>query len=986
MDYSQLGNKKRKRQQNPQTTRVRNKISLLTLRITLAILLIGGFALLGGGIGLYMGILNNSPELNLDLVRSGYHSSVIVNHHTGEEMVRLHRGHNHESVTLDQIPEHVQNAFLAIEDERFWTHNGIDIRAIGRAAHTIIVTAGARTEGASTITQQLVKNMLDRFDSDLITKLQEQYLAVNFERELTERLGGCTRSAKEFILESYLNIINLGRSNYGVQAAAMFYYGVDVWDLTIAQAATIASITQNPTNLPPDTRTVNNWRRTQLVLENMLRLEFITQTEFDEAMETFVREDGAVIGTVYKTLQGGGIRPIISHFDCFTDALLDAVRDDLMTAFGITRDMANTQIFTQGLRIYSTQDLEQQAIIDRIFLDESYWPEADFTLDIDYHLDIRNTVTGLKNHYRIERQGFRNMEEIEAFIYEFQRERMHATDEVFNELRLITPQPQAAFVLLDHHTGFVHALRGVRGEKGQNRTFNRATQATRSPGSQFKPLATFAPAFDRGIMQPATVIDDVPFVNVDGSGVWAPRNWWGSEFEGMQATARRAIYRSMNVASVRATMAPDIQHVGLLNMFNFMQSLGFTTLVESSVRGGVTFSDIGGALTLGGTTDGVRLIELAGAYGAIANMGELNRPVLYSKVVNHEGIIILDNSTNPERVMRDTTAYLLIDTMKDTMTASGATGGAVLTGGPLPDAGFTSALARSIPVMGKTGTSQDSADLGFSGSTPYFTASIWMGNDSNQRMSRAASSIHTAVWGRIMREVHEGFEPRNFDRPPGIVSRSVCRDSGLLMTEFCANDPRGNRARTDIFAAQHVPTRYCTVHQRKTYCTAYGFLVGANCSPDTITTRVGLVRSVPVSDPTVNLRDRQWEFPSGVANNIVCYQCSQRTPEFDWDWGWGWGGQPQATPPPLSSGDFGGFPSAGLHDTNQNQASEWSPLLTPDGTPVGGAFQPGPTPTPTPVPGTVLPPLNPAPTTPPNISDELGGSFLVPTQTIPLPY
>jgi len=226
MEYSQLGFKRSRRKQNPHTTRVRNKVGLLALRITLGAVLVAGFALFGVGLGLWFGILDNAESLDLNMVSMGGESSVIVCGVTGEELIRLHAGHNRESVTIDQIPLHVQNAFIAIEDERFWEHNGIDVRSIGRAAYRLVESGGSRTEGASTITQQLIKNMLERFDSNFIYKLQEQYLAVNLERQLTEMWG--RQAAKEFILESYLNIINLGRSNFGVQAAALFYYGVDV--------------------------------------------------------------------------------------------------------------------------------------------------------------------------------------------------------------------------------------------------------------------------------------------------------------------------------------------------------------------------------------------------------------------------------------------------------------------------------------------------------------------------------------------------------------------------------------------------------------------------------------------------------------------------------------------------------------------------------------------------------------------------------------
>ena len=846
MDYSKLGNRRNRRKQNPHTTRVRNKVGLIALRVTLALVLIVGFGAMGAGLGLYFGILGNSPELDFDMVRPVYQSSVIVDARTNEELIRLHAGHNSESVTIDQIPLHVQNAFIAIEDERFWEHNGVDIRGIGRATYRLITSGGATTEGASTITQQLIKNMLRRFDSNAIYKLQEQYLAITFERELTERWG--RQAAKEFILESYLNIINLGRSNYGVQAAALFYYGVDVWDLTIAQAATIAAITQNPSRFPPDTRPEANWVRAQHVLDSMHRLGFITDEELEEALNS------DVYSTIVRT-EGGDVRSIISPFDCFTNALLDAVRDDLMTQHNLTRDMANIKIFTGGLRIYSTQNHQMQAAVDRVFLDDSYWPAADFTIDIEFNFSIYNTITNQTRHYRVNRT-VRNMDEAEDVMAQILEERMMFGDEVANTNPLFTPQPQAAFVLLDHHTGHVLALRGVRGESGANRTLNRATQqVARSPGSQMKPIATFAPAFDMGIMQPATVIDDIPFTLVSPSGSWTPNNWWGSSFEGMNMTARRAIYRSANVSSARATADPSIPHVGVQTMFDYLRRMGITSLVDGQD---------GAAVTLGGMHRGVHLIELAGAYGLIANGGYFNRPVLYTMVLGPEGEIVLENNVAPEQVLRDTTAYLLIDTMRNTLTNNGATGHAAAWAN-------NPQMRRDIPAAGKTGTSQDNRDLGFTGFTPYLTGAIWMGNDNNARMHPNTRSNHTVAWRSIMQEIHEGMPPRAFERPAGrIVSVTICRDSGLLPGPYCNHDPRGGRTRSEIFDSRFAPTEICDVHQEKTYCAEHGYLAGANCPPWSVVTRVGLVRRNPIAVENASVWDRHLEFPQGVLDGLYC--------------------------------------------------------------------------------------------------------------------
>jgi len=843
MDYSKEANKRRRRKDRPQTTRIRNKVSLMLLRVVLAVVLIGGFAAVGAGFGLWMGILANAPEINLDFITNVNQSSQILDARTGEVREVLHAGHNREFVSIDQIPKHVQNAFVAIEDERFWTHNGIDIRSIGRAIHTVISTGGERTEGASTITQQLIKNMLGRFDSDLITKLQEQYLAVNFENYLEQQLGS-REAAKEFILESYLNIINLGRSNYGVQAAAQFYFGVDVGELTIAQAATIAAITQNPWRFPPDTRPADNWGRAQLVLQNMLRNGFITEEEYSYARRQrpgYNPRTGAALyddegnriylGYVYDTIVrvDGEIRTIISPFDCFTDALIAQVRLDLMREFGIDREQANRIIFTQGTQIFSTQNLEYQAIVDQYFLDPAVWPQTGLTIDVVYEMTVFNDITRLRRHY----QRFyiaRDMDDAEAWIQSIQSELLTANDSIENESRMFTPQPQAAFILTDHHTGHVLAMRGVRGEKGANATFNRVTQSTRSPGSQMKPLVPFAPGIEIGLFQPATIIEDMPFtlIGTAGAANWSPQNWWNTGYEGPM-TVRRAIYRSANVVSARAGADPRIPHVGVPMMRAFLENLGITTLGPHD----------GAAMVLGGLTHGLRLIELNQAYAAIANGGQMNPNVLYTMVLDHQGNVLLENAHNPRTVMSPSTAYLLIDMMKDTMTAAGATG---------HNANWTvgSGLRGRIPISGKTGTSQRNTDLGFTASTPFYTASIWMGNDSAVGMPGINNQIHTPVWRMIMEDIHRDFPSRDFDRPATIVHGRVCALTGKLAGEFCS------ATRVDLFATGHGPTDICTGHRTVYYCTVSGLMSRGYC-PSTTLVSSGLSGYCDIHFPQPNI-------------------------------------------------------------------------------------------------------------------------------------
>jgi len=853
MDYSRQGNKKNKRKGNPHTKRVKNKIGVVVLRLFLSVILIGGFAIVGGVWGIYLGILADSPSLENILEGLGapeYRTTVIVNQR-GEELTRLHGGQNHVSVPLEQIPMHVRHAFVAIEDERFFEHFGIDVRAIGRAVH-MLLTTDSGAQGASTITQQLIKNMLNRFESDLTTKLQEQYLAVNFERMLTEALG-CRYMAKDLILESYLNIISLGRTSIGVQAAAWFYYGVDVSELTIAQGATIAAITQNPSRFPPDVRPYDNWQRTQLVLNSMLRLGFITEEEHAIAMEV---DSETGLGVVYNTIfrvEGGGTRPLVSEFDCFTDALIEQVATDLAVAFNLTREQAMNRIYTTGLRIVSTQDDHLQRIVDNAFLNDALWPGPDsgFAILVEYYLTVFNTITESRRHYR-HSATVNNMDAAHAFIQQVQHDRMTTHDRIESDRSFFLPQPQGAFLLMDHHTGHIVAMRGIRGEKEGNMMFNRATQAMRHPGSQLKPLVPFGVGFELGIMQPATVFDDIPFTFISpGSPPWTPGNWWGSTFEGL-STARRAIYRSQNVVSARAAVDNSIAHVGLPSIMAFLENLGISTLTDTD----------GAAVVLGGMTRGVKLYELAGAYAAVANMGEFNAPVLYTRVYDHLGNILLENPHQPRRVMRETTAYLLIDTMRDTLTRG--------TGNRVRDA--VNDTRQNIDFAGKTGTSERNTDLGFVGFSPYFTAAIWMGNDLHTGMHRNSNQFHTPLWGHIMNEIHLTLPPRRFEQPLGITTVTVCLDSGHRATDLCRTDPRGNRTRNEVFASIHAPglDEYCTVHQSHLVCTVTGHLASEHCPPETTVTRVGIVRPFPIDHITETVSDRVHEIPFDVRAGHVC--------------------------------------------------------------------------------------------------------------------
>ena len=791
MDYSKQGNKNRKRTSKQRAKKSRNKVGVLIFRVMVSLMIIAGFGVAGLGMGVYMGIIENADVFeDYRAVLPTDSVSIVFDRH-GNEIERFIGTENREFVTLNEIPVHMQLAIIAIEDERFFEHNGIDMRSIARALYQ---TALGTQQGGSTITQQLIKMSRGLQANDLESKLQEQYMSIRFEQMLTEQLGS-TQAAKYYILEAYLNSIPMHHNISGVQAASHFYFGgTDISDITLAQAAVLAGITNRPTFYAPTINPENNRRRAERVLGNMLRLEFITEREYREAhLELETLYDNI---TQYRPSATGTVTAAGQHVQSwFVDALIEQLIEDLM-GLGYTRQTASHRVFNGGLRIYTTLDRDMQRIMDDVFLDDSFFPQRDFHIDVTYFISIRNDITGQMYHFEENRQ-VDNVYQKEAFIEEVRERLMMANRTLIAERYVAHPQPQAAMIIMDQHTGFVKAVTGGRGEKMTNRAFCRATQAMRQPGSVFKVPAAFAPAIDLGLMGVNTILRDEPFsVDMGGGHMYTPNNWWGASWRG-NVTVRAAIYDSMNVVSVRTMVETGVQA-----SFDYLLRFGFTTLVEGEWRHGRFFTDIGPATALGGITDGVTQIEVTASYAAMANGGIYRRPMFYTRVYDHEGNVLL--SYNLERdshvVLRPTTAYMLTDAMRDTLTRG------------------TGRVARfqnvSMPVAGKTGTSQNTRDLTFVGYTPHLTAGIWLGHDSENFISETGNP-HLVIWRTVMERIHADLPWMDFERPAGFVEITVCRDSGRrAIPGLCNHDIRGPRATTDLLAIDLTEGLYCEVHTR----------------------------------------------------------------------------------------------------------------------------------------------------------------------------
>lgn len=788
MNYSKKSVRKKQQALHSTSKKWSRKIAFTFVQVFLIGMV--GMAIIGvsAGIGAFRGILASAPEIgNIDVTPSGF--STFVYDIEGNQTAKLvAKDANRIPVTIDTVPQDLKDAFVAIEDARFYDHNGIDIKGIIRAG-VVGIQNRHFSEGASTITQQLLKNNVftdwtseDSLADKFKRKFQEQYLALELEKVMD----------KETILINYMNTINLGSNTLGVEAASRRYFGKHVNELNLSECAVIAGITQNPSRFNPTTHPEKNAERREKVLNNMLDQGYITNEEYEEALAD----------DVYSRIQIADAENEDNAINTyFVDALTDDVMEDLIAA-GYNETQAYTLLYSGGLKIYSTQDPKIQAICDSAFADESNFP-ANTKWYLNYELTIDKSNGERENHstemfrsyWRENRSASYNLiytsqEEAYQDIELYKEAIMAAGDEVFGENISLTPQPQVSLVVQDQHTGYVVAMEGGRGAKLASRTLNRATDTARQPGSTFKIVSTYAPALDSAGLTLATIMNDAPFNYADGRPV---ANWYGESYRGL-SSLRTGIAQSMNIVAVK-TLTQITPRLG----YDYLTNFGFTTLEESKEINGKIYSDIQQALALGGITNGVTNEELNAAYACIANNGTYIKPKLYTRVVDHDGNIILDNTMPQSRqVIKETTAFLLTDAMVDVVTSG--TGGSVNFGG--------------MAIAGKTGTTSDYNDVWFSGYTPYYTATTWAGFDNNVKLSGDEKNLAKKLWRAVMSQIHEELPSQSFSVPAGIVTATVCSRSGKIPIDgLCSGT-----ARTEYFAEGTVPATTCDVHYAGQIC------------------------------------------------------------------------------------------------------------------------------------------------------------------------
>lgn len=757
-------------------------VAATTIRLSFVLTLCVALALLGAVVGIAKAFVDTAPTLDLAALDAQDKTSFIYD--SQGNLITDYKGtEDRIMVSIDEIPEMLQNAFIAVEDARFYEHNGVDVKRIVGAL-VANFTSGS-TQGGSTITQQLIKQTVLSSEQSYKRKLQEAYLAMELE----------TRYTKKQILESYLNTIFLGGSYYGVRVAAYGYFGKSLDQLTLRECAMLAGLTRSPNYYNPrsnfytrntegsSTPDITN-NRTDYVLRQMRENGLITAQQYNAALDR----------STASVLEKSPASTDMYAYPHYVEYAISDVVDTFLDLNGLEDTSANryameNKLRTGGYSVYLCLDTEIQEIVEDTLANWSNYPRLRDPSDKVYQ--SRNS------------------------------------DGTYTEIE----QPQAAACVFDYRTGELKAIVGGRYKPTTRKTLNRASGMTMPVGSSIKPLTVYAPAIDLGA-SPASIAYNMPvpisgWKDSSGKDSW-PKNYGGGGYKGPQSF-RSALRNSYNTAAAQILMT----YVGVSRSVEYLHLMG---IPDKNIN-----ADPFG-LALG--SSGLTPVQMAVAFGTIANKGVYQQPLSFSRIVDSNGNVVVDMHQQQDRhqVFKPSTAYLVVDMLKEAVQSG--------TG--------TKAKISSQVVAGKTGTNSDSKGVFFAGMTGWYSGSVWIGHDNYKALSSKATGGNAAapLWQSFMEKIHKAknLDSREIiDGTPSdynLVRVTTCGVSGQLATDACYNDVNGYKTITDYWSADSVPTAYCSMHKSVSVCTESGLLATDYCPSYSVETRgiVLIPRGHPLYD------------------------------------------------------------------------------------------------------------------------------------------
>lgn len=704
-----------------------------------------------------------------------------------QQLQQIYTTTDRQVATLEEIPQALINATVAIEDKRFYEHQGVDWITTVKACMNMFF-GGDSQFGGSTVTQQLIKNVTNQKSVTVQRKVMEIFRAQVFEREYD----------KDTIMTEYLNRIYLGRGCYGVKSAAAEYFGKELQNLTVAECASLISITNNPSMFNPYSTSVymykgeerngaerNRYRQLN-VLSEMLDQGYLTKEEYEEAVSQEM---------VFKSGIADEDRwAVCKNESCGYEGTIKTFRSEGDTYFCPICGTQTTAKTDASQHIYSWY-------VDAVLVDVA----ADFAAQDGNNWDDMSDKMREVYLERIQKGGYHIYTPLDMNVQQ-------TVDEVYGDLANIPKtnsqqQLQSAIVVIDNRTGDVVALSGGVGEKDTFYAYNKATQAKLQTGSAQKPVSVYAPAFELGAVSPATVIKDLPVYYEDGKG-W-PKN------DNRQYQYARTVYQGI-VSSVNTISVGTLDKIGYDYAYSFAKyNLGQQHLVESyDAGGGQTLSDLDRApLALGALTVGSTVRDMSAAYATFASDGVYREPRLYTKVYNSRGELVLDNVQESRQVLSEKAVNYVNYCLYNA--ANHGTGGSAIFGGQ--------------NIAGKTGTTSSNRDRWFCGFTPYYTAAVWCGYNIPEQI-HVNGNPAGQLWKKVMQPIHQGMGTEPLFNANAMRSVNICLDSGLVATDACYHDVRGiNRVVTVQCYPEDIPDGTCDKHIEVRYCVDGGGVANEYC-------------------------------------------------------------------------------------------------------------------------------------------------------------
>lgn len=609
----------------------------------------------------------------------------------GKRIGLINAGH-YEYVPIHEISLNLQNAYIAQEDRRFKTHNGVDWIATFRAGLALIKHNGEITQGGSTITQQVIKNTYLTQEQTFSRKLIEVLLAPAVEQKFS----------KADIMEFYCNTNFYGHQCYGVQAASRYYFGKNAADLEPYEAAVLVGISNSPSAYDPVRHPEASLKKRNEVLQSMQEVGYLTEEEllsYSHMPLQIVQEESEGTDENYQSSYAIHCAALeLMKQDGFSFQYLFSDKEEYTAYMNRYSDAYNEKtdsIRAGGYKIYTSLDSHLQSILQT-------------------HLD-----------------------EILAPYTELQENGKYAM--------------QGAGVIVDNQSNYVVAIVGGRGEDDG---FNRAYLSARQPGSTIKPLIDYAPAFDTGEYYPSRIVNDHKWE--DG-----PSNSSGRYYGNI--TVREALNRSLNTVAWQI-----LDDIGVDMGLSYLGKMEFQKL--SYIDNGVA------SLSIGGFTNGVRVVDMAKGYSTLANQGVYHDNTCILNIIHeHEGCLTQNSKPKTEQVYSKDSTFLLTDILKGTLTEPFGTG-------------YGLALANDMPAAGKTGTTNSNKDTWFCGYTRYYTTAVWVGYDTPRAMPGVYGSTYAGkIWKNTMDQIHEGLSPLDWEQPETIVLSAYHTSDGSRIA-----DPQSN--------------------------------------------------------------------------------------------------------------------------------------------------------------------------------------------------